>query len=808
MTADHQSRLDELCAKALHAGDLLSTMKPPSHLAHVHSRARQLQASLDQACRRCPSTGFAGVFTTGKSMLQSLLLDLPGLLPVANVPSTGNITRVRVRPAAAGSRVINRAFTLLSPDAVARMVDFIVDGIVAAVDGNPAYDVRGLRGHTLIDVADPAASDWEPLEAFLSPMWTDMELNVQVRQWASELLAIRDALAVAAHLLPRSMPGNEIVLSEGSLEAALLIGDSRVPPAEFPHQRYRPPLAAHEMSQPHGLRVLLPLVHEVLIDVEMDRDIWSFNGMAVDLLDFPGLASGSLRDRFLAEEELATVTVLTVVLDAEKPRNDDVHRLYGLLEKGKFARPELAESVLVVANRFDRVLPPAGPVDSVARLAAESIDFRAVLVEADELTRKRPARVALTSTLTGAVHYGHSVAGARPQDLDGVRAAPGRWEPVMRRMAAANESHPLRFSLEAYLHDGGIGYMRELLSRHLVTHGRRMVVNEAEAIAAALDEQLELLRPVEPSAAPSGAERARIETLATGLTRACARCRDRLENERLVGHLPVGESTVDEQLLGLVVRAVHDWPLWPPTGLLARTRRVGTGRPETGRGKGIIERPARPPEAPRPGTAPAITTSTLLTAYRDTRTSLSGPTVALLENALRQWSAALLAEENLADVSRRLGGPDLPWSDDRTLLHDRLRTVTSPEWVDYRFRLIDTLLDPDLLVRRAREVRTARSDTVRVDPEPLAANRALPWHPKILGLGRDGLADFADPITVFRLRRDLVLAMHREIGRELQAVFDTVREETHGFLDQFSEDAVPTPDEIRDMTEPSTGGDA
>lgn len=803
---DYHAEIDRLRDKARQAGELLGALRPPEHLAPRHAEAKALQTRLYQTCLRNPSAALAGGYTAGKSLLTTLLLDLPGLLPVANVASTGNVTRIRITPGPGPSQVRRRAVTLLSPDTVAQLADFILGQLIAVAERNPAYDLRELRGHRLVNVADPAASDWTPLESLVGKIWADQIHNVQIRLWATELLAIRDALRIGGHLLPHSMPGTETAIDQASLDAAVLIGDSRVPPGSVDAgTAFRPPLMAAQLSTADGLRAMFPLVHEVVLDVELDERVWSFGGMPVDLLDFPGQSSGSMRDRFLAELELASATLLVVILDAEKPRNDDVHRLSSLLEKGRHARPELADSLIVVANRFDRLPPPAEPVTSVDGMAERSRDFRALRIEITELTRKRPDRAAFTSALATATRLGYFVPDARPADLDMVTTARQRWGDVVRGLTATPD--PLVAALDGFASDGGLEHTRKLLATHLTTHGPRILCAEATAMSARLDGLLAVLCPPPPPRVTSVA-RLRMETLTGELDRAAERFRERLDQVRMLNGLEVNGHGLDEVLLDLAAEVVHDWNLWPPTLRLAANPDEVSLQSEKWYPDARAELDwlmggpdEQPIERRGTGDGAATTTAPLLTRYRGSLDENVERAMTLLETALRQWSVALLAEPEFTAAAQRLGAPTGPETENRRLLRDWLAAVSGPQRAGLRLNQIDWLVfDPELLVRVATAVRAGRPGEPL--PDPLAPNRALPWHPDILAHGTGGLGDFANPITVFRLRRDLVAALHRDLCRGLQEVLDRMSAQMRIFLDRFASDTLLNPEEMRRLNSP------
>src|ERR1700678_1742061 len=234
----------------------------PAHQEALVAAVRDLAEKLRITARRHVTVGFVGVWTTGKSLLISMLSGVPDLLPVSNAPATGNVTRIRITPVPAGHQAKRDGATvsLLSPAAVAEMADYIVREIVALVtkEGLP-YDVRPLIGYQLVDRGNPSRPDLRPLTEFLSPLWPDPALNKQIRLWSTELFQIAGALRAGGHLLPASMPDTPRHIRD--LGDAVLIGDGRRVPEQFPDPGHRAPILATELALPHNLQVIQPLIH-------------------------------------------------------------------------------------------------------------------------------------------------------------------------------------------------------------------------------------------------------------------------------------------------------------------------------------------------------------------------------------------------------------------------------------------------------------------------------------------------------------------------------------------------------------------
>jgi hypothetical protein len=773
----------------------------PAHQEPLVAAVRDLAEKLRITARRHVTVGFVGVWTTGKSLLISMLSGVPDLLPVSNAPATGNVTRIRVTPVPTGSQAKREGATvsLLSPAAVAEMADYIVREIVALVtkEGLP-YNVRPLIGYQLVDRSDPSRPDLRAMIEFLTPLWPDPALNKQIRLWSTELFQIAGALRAGGHLLPATMP--DVPRHIRDLSDAVLIGDGRRVPDQFPDPGHRAPILATELALPHNLQAIQPLIHEVALHLDLPADVWSFGGVPVDLLDFPGLASGSLRDRFLAERELGGTAVVAFVVDAEKAKNDDVDRLYGILEKSRRIRAELADSLLAVVNRFDRVHPPDPLPVSVADLA-RSRDWATITAVVDELTRDRPGRTALTSALTIAVQAGYEPPEARPQDRREAEDAPRQWDAAIAALRDADPDNPVTLALAGYQRDGGLRFLRDLVSEQVTEHGLRIWLAEARELDRLLADKLDELRPLESTASCSDEERARVEDLAATLTKLQQGLTDRLDEVRLLTNLRLGETYIHEMLRDEAARIVFSWEEWLAT--IDSERR----NPKPANEPGPLRRSWGPPDHEQPRTVPKAktlrTTADLRVGYDSALRSLNALADKELAQALTDWTTRVHCELDVADLAGRLAAEEMYGPGrrgDGDLLRSLLSGITTPAWVDRRMNMMATLAGLDLLSGLVREAgpEVAR-DLVNVG-YPFADDRALPWHEDLhQRLGRSHLEE-ADPFQVDRLRREVISGLHDHVCRRAQAMLDLVCDQVGRDLEEFRDDAIPSPNEVREMT--------
>jgi len=794
------SDLPQMAAYAVRADEadafLDSLGTAPAHQQSAAAAARELAEKLRIATRRHVTVGFVGVWTTGKSLLISMLGGVPDLLPVSNAPATGNVTRIRVVPVPPGqqARTHGATVSLLSPSAVAELADYVIREIVGLVSKEGlAYDVRPLIGYQLVNRADPSRPDVGPLTDFLRPLWPDPALNRQIRLWATELFQIAGALRAGGHLLPASMPDTPRHIRD--LGDAVLIGDARRVPEEFPDPGHRAQILATDFALPRNLQALQPLIHEVALDLDLPTDVWSFDGVAVDLLDFPGLASGSLRDRFLAERELGGTAIVAFVVDAEKAKNDDVDRLYGILERTRRIRAELAESILAVVNRFDRVSPPEPVAQNVAELA-RSRDWATITAVVNELTRDRPGRMALASALAIAVQAGYEPPEVRPQDRRNAADAPRLWDATIAALRQTSASDPVTTALAGYQRDGGLLFLRELISRQVTEHGLRIWLAEARELDLSLTAKLDELKPLEPVGMCTDEERGRIEDLVATLTKLQRGLADRLVEVRLLTGIRLGDGYVHESLRDRAARIVYGWEEWLAT--------IDDDGPPPAYEPSLPGRDWEDPDDEPRREGPLQATADLREHYEDAQRTMNAAADKELTEALAAWTTQVHCDLAASDLAGRLAVEELYGSgqqSDGDLLRALLAGVTTPARIGRRMAMMEALAGRDLLsslIGRMSEL--VDRDTVD-DGYPFAANRALPWHDEIRQrLIKVGKQDLADPFHVDRLRREVVCGLHQHACRRAQAILDLVCAQVSRDLDTFRRKAIPSPGEIREMT--------
>jgi hypothetical protein len=459
--------------------------------------------------------GVVGEFSNGKSLLIGTLLGRPDVLPVEVRACTGNVTALHLAQGPAGepTRLSREAVVeFLTREGARECAAFMLGELAHKVRQDlPHLDLRALDGY------DPFEDDWRGFEEWARrALWTQQADNPRHRRLAHELLLFRDACLGDGTLF-----GATVQPAAGLLNEALDLGDITEPPRDFPAR----PSVRHSARRTAGsaeeLRAAFPLIRRVTYRVSVDPGAWDLGRLAGErdlvLLDFPGLGSESSgsRDAYLSHSELADVSTILIVLDADEPNAGTPLDFYGMLQRHGRSRSELEDSVLVAGNKFDAV--PVPPLPS-GRLSAE--DLRAASqyikgfdVTGRELVQGRHERVLPVSAIAGIDAHGYTYSDASDQSRHEVRrlvaahraarraaadtgdpfgadpfgdpatgpaggpgapTPPAGWTGWADRISEGFPGDAWARRLRAYEEDGGITGLRTLIEDHVVRHGVRL----------------------------------------------------------------------------------------------------------------------------------------------------------------------------------------------------------------------------------------------------------------------------------------------------------------------------------------------
>jgi hypothetical protein len=610
----------------------LAAEAPPEE-PEVEQTFAQIRAAAEETLRRAASPvkiGVVGEFNAGKSLLLGGLIGYADALPVSEVPTTGNVTALRLRPRPGLQRVevgpyrvefLDRATALDCLRELLRVAD------ERARDAGLGPDDRRTLGG-LRDRA--AAAPWADVEGFCRKAWGHGgdHPNPALRNLLRELTwfcrcfrsAAGTALLGAAEPTDRVFEVNAETAREG---LALPRSKSSIATMKFDELPGEPGPLPPAINAA-WLRQAFPLVRRVEIDVGVSQRVWDLSGTEGAgewvLLDFPGLgaAESGVRDGFLCKRELREVQTILILLDGRRPGGEGGQVIFSMMSAERPAGQDLRDSILVVVNRFDQLpiqadggelvldrlvawtdpaaagadsLPPADPEPvRDAEVLRQLPVLSAMVVGARNLTR-RDDRVVLTSSLWTLGDLHASLPGDVPVGspdfvatltslLKSPPAIRQKWDRLSGLLRDADPLSPLARWLADVSRDGGVGRLQRLVADHVAQHGLRQLLAYVRAAAEDLRRaaaRLPKKRPQRPGQSGPSAESIRqaVDGLYDVYTALKA------EFEQAVPELTV---TVDGQAVPMqqhvhdqVTRSVFEWPVW--NELLNKVQKDGTIQP-------------------------------------------------------------------------------------------------------------------------------------------------------------------------------------------------------------------------------------
>jgi len=793
----------------------LDGVSEPAAAAVVGDRMQKAIARLVDAAKEPVTFGVVGEFGAGKSLLVGTLLGCPGLLPVAERASTGNVTALYLEPAAEGERTTPGDYADCDLFPVEELRACVVEILgklrakILEVQSNPKNATTDLSRFVDREAENPVDAGWSAFEGWCRTwLWTADAIprltgDVEPRRIAAELLRLRDGHLAAANLL-----GQRLRILREQLPTVLDLGDAEEIPTSFPERTSHQNLTSDEAeASVDGLAVLFHVVRRVSYRVKVDRQVWPLqqigDGSPLVLLDFPGLGStrSGHRDEFLSRAELRHVQTIVTVYARGRESSQRPQEFLTMLASHGRSQGQLADSVIAVANGFDAVAPPIPPPADLAGLRSVSSAFHQFHVNAGDLVAGRYDRLRLVSSVIGMVRHGYPLDGLSAHEL-------GRLDPWLRRapatadgwaaVAATLGDPQWKGTVAALGRDGGIDSLRSLITTHVRTHGFALKLAGLEQLVPPIRKELRRLNVHLDNSAVQGGEQARARSAVIHFLDSL-----RHQHTRILESAEAFGDPTAVQLDGVALSvlqqsrasiAVYTWPSW--RRLLARTkgglipRQIAQAPIHNGILTGLPVRPKDPD---------AITT-VFSQAFSASFRTVTMQTGVQLEQALTDWFRHW--QEQLDPLRDRLADEELRGWLETGL--ERLRSQGGDTNVDW-LPVLDSIthIEPMLqrwLNIRADEAPKRAEEAAEIAQEriPLQENHYLPWHSDFPedGSRRSELA--RHPWYVLRMRRELATAfeqataswLHRDISS-----FTDVFVSTWQVLEQY----IPTTDEVYSM---------
>jgi hypothetical protein len=604
--------------------------EPPVTDPAIERLFQEIRAAAQETVRRAGAPvkiGVVGEFNAGKSLLLGSLIGYADALPISEVPTTGNVTALHLRPEAELRQTAVGPFHIEFLDK-ATAVDCLREMLRVAEDrardaGVAAGERKALAG--LRERAD--SGPWADVEAWCKGVWGHGgdHPNPALRHLLRELTwfarCCRSAAGTA--LLDAKDPAARTVTVDGATarEAlALPRSGTSITVRRFEDLPDAPgPMPTVPTAD--WLRKAFPLVRRVDVEVGVSERIWDLAGMQGAgewvLLDFPGLgaAESGVRDGFLCKRELREVQTIVILLDGRRPGGEGGQIIFNMMNADRPAGQDLRDSILVAVNRFDQLpiqndggellldrlvgwtepadgaadrLPAADPepvaeADVLARLPVLS----AMVVGTRNLTRRDDRIVAFSAlwalgdwnkVLPSDVPVGSPefVAGLASQ----LKAPPPlrqKWERLAQLLREADARSSLARWLDDVTRDGGMGRLQKLIVEHVAQHGLRQLLDYVRAAAEELAAAVRKLPKKRPR--PAGATGPTAETVrqaVDGLYDVYTSLK--AEYEQAAPELTIAADgravSLQERVSDQVTSSVFEWPVW--NELLNKVQKDGT----------------------------------------------------------------------------------------------------------------------------------------------------------------------------------------------------------------------------------------
>ncbi|MEU0560262.1 hypothetical protein [Dactylosporangium sp. NPDC006015] len=525
-------------------------------IQRVHDQARQVLAMVREPYK----VGIIGEYGAGKTLFVASMLGFLENLPIGDRPTTGNVTRFRLRPVAGGTSTVT-----------GRRIVFLSRSECEACLADLGRQIRAISGpHPGLDTPTRKAVDGDP--DFLAA-WhrTARSLDPSLDRLVRQLIAV--AASARQH---DACLGTSREVSAEEFGALIQIAYEDQSPAQ-PFWIVR----QAEIAMDVPVSVLPGLLAHGPVLQPPDRPHLSGfgEGAVLELWDFPGILNhlSSERDRMLTETLLHDVDTAVVLLKAANPdslASDELTRLLTAVNGGAIAG---------VGNVFDspqavRFREPGLDSDDAVRSSLTSITE--LLRTAGELA---PGEPFLYAGLVALGQVAPELVAGRFDDR--VRMQGALAGDAKRVALGLPEGSPFRALLLPVAEDGGRQRVQTMLADQLSVHGLRRRVERVEREDSRLRELLlQLESAVQTAPEPGGAAAAHVEfqSVLSGLRSVLIRLRRSLPGVltgALSGDGPDRTSFADF-VEETAARRVHRWPEWRQTLDSVRGREVQDG-PET-----------------------------------------------------------------------------------------------------------------------------------------------------------------------------------------------------------------------------------
>ena len=454
--------------------------------------------------------GVMGEFSAGKTLLLGSLIGYADALPVSENPTTGNVTAIHLIPQDGFQTTRIDKFTVeyLDHQEVQECLRFMLQ--------------EANRRTTAVELAAVPFGDlttWDNILNWCESTWNSSN-NLELRYLLRELVIfVRAYVAYGRAMCTHRFPIDVTTAQEGLKLADIPMGIQTLSFQELPQAPI--PLG----KTPQNLQVQLlqksfPLIKRVDIDVKISKEIWNFStaGGTTDfiLLDFPGLgaANSGVRDTFLSLRELSEVQTILILLNGKSPGSDRANKIFTMMQQQR-PKQDLKDLILVGVGRFnqlpleseggerelDKLINDGGNNPLTQETVRQKLRVLNTTIDNASAFTTEPDRIVVLDQLMGladlAKRDSRVKAGSDeflanleyPGYLQQSQRMRQKWGDLSQRLLSTEPRSTLGKQLGYFAQDGGIGKLRELIQKHVTTHGLHQLELDTRRAANTLVQQ-------------------------------------------------------------------------------------------------------------------------------------------------------------------------------------------------------------------------------------------------------------------------------------------------------------------------------
>lgn len=304
--------------------------------------------------------GVIGEFSAGKSLLIGGLVGRADVLPVSEIPTTGNITEILISQGDDPSTVIKQStvYFITKQEANELFKEFYTELVntISAVGIENSLHVKSKFIEKEFDQQGFTPNFVEQLDEWANNIWDSVHAGA-VHSRVKELIEFTRAASAGTPVFgqKRSVPPE-------NLKQILTIDDSKNKNSNLYYKNLQKPsktISNFLELESEDIKEFKTLIRKVSLDVYVPKTVWDLenfcNHSRFAIVDFPGIGSADskVRDRYLCKREIADMQTLVMLLNATRPGSGGANELYNIIQSDY--RGDLSKAMLIGIARFNEM---------------------------------------------------------------------------------------------------------------------------------------------------------------------------------------------------------------------------------------------------------------------------------------------------------------------------------------------------------------------------------------------------------------------------------------------------------------------